>query len=98
MLIKKSFPSECDACGAPGPHPLGAAAMAQGATGRWCEVLWLCRTCADELVMTAEEAAYLIISGKNDLTGWWEFDYDASTVATMQREAFVKSAIFPEEK
>jgi len=98
MLIKKSFASECDTCDAPGPHPHGAAALAQGATGRWCEVLWLCRTCADEPVMTAEEAAYLIISGKNDLTGWCEFDYDAADVARRQREAFVQSAIFPSEK
>ena len=98
MLIKKSFAPECDTCDAPGPHPHGAAALVQGATGRWYEVLWLCAKCSEGLVMLPEEAAYLIISGKNDLTGWCEFDYDASAVATMQREAFVKSAIFPEEK
>jgi len=45
MLVKKEIPgAECDFC------ILGKgeyAYIAQGATGRWCEVMWTCSRCTD---------------------------------------------------
>ena len=50
---------DCDAC-ANGNASHGA--LSRGATGRWCEVMWLCRSCAinwaggEENIMSAAEA------------------------------------------
>lgn len=75
MLIPKSFSTPCDACDAPGPYPHGAAAVARGATGRWCEVLWICEKCAaaqGEVTPRLAAADYIFSLGDND---WPDFDY-----------------------
>jgi hypothetical protein len=68
MLIKQSEQSPikgpCDLCGtADVEHTEHYAYIARGATGRWCEVLWVCDVCGshaehvdDEPVMTAAQA------------------------------------------
>lgn len=41
MLVARQV-SNCDITGITYPEPVdGAAVVAQGATGRWCEVLWI---------------------------------------------------------
>lgn len=43
--------SRCDnACAATNMRP-GVSYIARGATGRYCEVLWICEDCADKSVM-----------------------------------------------
>ena len=80
MLIHKYFDSLCDSCDSPF-HGVGAAALAQGATGRWCEVLWLCSRCASKMcpsdeIMSPEYAAHLI--SQMPQPSWPDFPYDAS--------------------
>lgn len=52
MLIKHSdqVPSvvDCDYCGSQSADSSkGYAVVSRGATGRYCEVLWLCNTCGE---------------------------------------------------
>ena len=75
MFIHKYFDSLCDSCDSPF-HGVGAAALAQGATGRWCEVLWLCPSCASGEIMSPEYAAHLILQMPQP--SWPDFPYDAS--------------------
>lgn len=75
MLINKIFASDCDVCSSPGPHFGGAAAIARGATGRWCEVLWLCAKCIQgEEILSPEVAAKRIYSRGNG--DWPDFEFD----------------------
>lgn len=61
MIIKRErFSSKqeaCDFCGE--HHTLDHAIVARGATGRWCEVMWVCQGCAEKNnysgVLTAEQ-------------------------------------------
>ncbi len=80
MLIHKYFDSLCDSCDSPF-HGVGAAALAQGATGRWCEVLWLCPSCTSRFtprdeIMSPEYAAHLI--SQMPQPSWPDFPYNAS--------------------
>jgi hypothetical protein len=75
MLIKQSEQSpitgDCDLCGTPdSEHGEHYAFIARGATGRWCEVLWVCDVCGsqredsdDEPVMTAKQAREYVTDG-----------------------------------
>lgn len=57
MIIERECksPGPCDICGAPSND---FAHVARGATGRWCEVLWICQSCAGKggEPLSAEEA------------------------------------------
>lgn len=78
MIICKSFSSECDMCDATGPHPLGGACLAQGATLRWCEVMWICPACVEKQGgLTSVREALSFIHERND-GGYADFDYDLS--------------------
>lgn len=61
MIIKSDQAhGPCDSC--PANQTATHGALAQGATGRFCEVLWLCKLCAIRMaqgeanILTAEEA------------------------------------------
>jgi hypothetical protein len=61
--------SQCDACGTTFKGYVdGVGAVARGATGRWCVVMWLCHDCIPNVnVITAEEFdQYLAIVHPND--------------------------------
>jgi len=46
MLIKREYPApECDFCQG---DKAEFAFIAQGATGRWCEVMWVCSACCED--------------------------------------------------
>ena len=50
---------DCDTCGEIGvPNKNGYSVVAQGATGRFCEVMWLCDTCGNNggLSMSLQDA------------------------------------------
>lgn len=61
MIIKSDQAhGDCDVCERPGATH---AAIAKGATGRYCEVMWLCKPCAigwvdgeEGQILPAEEA------------------------------------------
>ena len=66
MLIKNSeqntFSSNfnCDYCGEKSvPNIKGYADVAQGASGRWCEVMWACDACGDERVNNGAQALHV---------------------------------------
>jgi len=71
MIIHSEQASgKCDSCGK-GNATLGC--VAQGATGRWCEVMWICEDCGPEdpaAIKTAKEARAEIEASGN---GWPEF-------------------------
>ena len=64
MLIKQSSqrwlrngtPARCDECLTVGPSEKGYAYTARGASGRWCEVLWLCDRCGDHAAWQRERS------------------------------------------
>lgn len=75
MIIQGGTPHrECDICN--GDDKLfqkNYAAVARGATGRWCEVLWLCDTCGDSMsrgvAVTAQQARERVSVGQD----WADF-------------------------
>lgn len=74
MIIKSDQArGKCDCCG---NHESNYGALNQGATGRWCEVMWICRECAinwangEENILTAEEARLQCSSKPNS---WADF-------------------------
>jgi len=76
MIIHRQV-KECDFTGAKYPdHVDGIAYIAQGNTGRWCEVLWggpeeKARIESDgEEILTEEQARKIIIESGN---GWPDF-------------------------
>ena len=80
MLIKNSDQncnrpdSECDQCGRTDgtTYQKKYAIIAQGATGRWCEVMWICDACGDESgeAVEANEARTAV---ENMPHSWAEF-------------------------
>jgi len=77
MIIKSEQANgDCDnGCEVAATH----GAVAQGATGRWCEVMWVCESCANkwaggaEKVLTAQQAREKIEAGEDGLTGYPDF-------------------------
>lgn len=70
MLVKsEQIPAgtKCDQCG---DRPATLGHVAQGATGRWCEVMWVCRPCGGKDGIPAEEARQRIWDEGN---GWPDF-------------------------
>ena len=66
MLIKNSEQNtfspnfKCDYCDEnPAPNIKGYAAVAQGYSGRWCEVMWMCDSCGDERVNDGAQALHV---------------------------------------
>ena len=66
MLIKNSEQNtfspnfNCDYCNEkPVQNVKGYADVAQGATGRWCEVMWVCDNCGDERVKNGAHALHV---------------------------------------
>lgn len=73
MIIKSDQArGKCDECGL---HQSTHAALNQGATGRWCEVMWICHKCAvrwaggEDNILTAEQARDKCNVGN----GWADF-------------------------
>ena len=63
MLIKNSEQNlfdpnfDCDQCGEVGSlNDKGYAFVAQGATGRYCEVMWICDSCGGDDAIDVETA------------------------------------------
>ena len=66
MLIKNSEQNTystkftCDFCGDnPASNIKGYADVAQGATGRWCEVMWSCDNCGDSRIAEGHQALHV---------------------------------------
>ena len=66
MLIKNSEQNtfsptfKCDYCDEkPAPNIKGYADVAQGYSGRWCEVMWMCDSCGDERVNNGAQALHV---------------------------------------
>ena len=66
MLIKNSEQNtfslnfKCDYCDEkPAPNIKGYADVAQGYSGRWCEVMWMCDSCGDERVNDGAQALHV---------------------------------------
>lgn len=76
MIIKSDQArGACDACDRVG-HPATHGVIQQGATGRYCEVMWICRECAiawsggEHNIMTAQEGRDECNADEN---GWADF-------------------------
>ena len=66
MLIKNSEQNtfspnfKCDYCGERYVSNIkGYADVAEGASGRWCEVMWMCDSCGDERVNNGAQALHV---------------------------------------
>ena len=66
MLIKNSEQNtfspnfKCDYCDEnPAQNIKGYADVAQGYSGRWCEVMWMCDSCGDERVNDGAQALHV---------------------------------------
>ena len=66
MLIKNSEQNtfspdfNCDYCNKkPAQNIKGYADVAQGASGRWCEVMWMCDDCGDKRVNDGHHALHV---------------------------------------
>ena len=66
MLIKNSEQNtfspdfNCDYCNEkPARNIKGYADVAQGASGRWCEVMWICDSCGDKRVNDGHHALHV---------------------------------------
>ena len=82
MLIKDSEQNtfspdfDCDYCDEkPAQNIKGYADVAQGASGRWCEVMWMCDDCGDKRVNDGAHALHVAearerINIKPGLPGW----------------------------
>ena len=68
MMIE-AFVRNCDSCGEDAD---GIACLAQGATGRWCEVLSFCASCADEQGLEASHS-FADATVEADMTGRCDF-------------------------
>jgi len=73
LLIYKDHIPSCDAHDGDYEGP-GYAFVVRGATGRWCETLWLCRDhidiCDEDEIYTSEKARKLIEAIDGD---WADF-------------------------
>ena len=56
---------ECDMCFEGTKFEQRAAMLARGATGRWCEVLWICDDCAVKYDRFARDVAIELIEKNN---------------------------------
>lgn len=59
----QAFIHSCDSCGVDAD---GIACLAQGATGRWCEVLSFCAECAGEQGLEANETFASAVEHANE--------------------------------
>tara|TARA_Y100001947_G_C10121193_1_gene211360 strand:+ start:263 stop:523 length:261 start_codon:yes stop_codon:yes gene_type:complete len=82
MLIKDSEQNtfspdfDCDYCDEkPAQNIKGYADVDQGASGRWCEIMWMCDDCGDKRVNDGDHALHVAearerINIKPGLPGW----------------------------